>query len=95
MEYDFENYIYPIYFNITDLESDITNYNFQVSKGTEGVRVELSKEKIELLLNNQTLKNGFVLSIFNNSRLILEYKNMILMTEKLLVSIDLELSKNK
>ena len=95
MRHDFENYLYPIYFSITDLKSDIANYTFQVSKGTEGTRTELSKEKIELLLKNQTLKNGFVLSIFNNNRLILEYNNMILMTEKLLGLIDSELAKNK
>jgi len=95
MQYDFENYIYPIYFTTTDLESDITNYTFQVSNGTDGVRTELSKEKIELLLKNQTFKNGFVLSIFNNKNLIIEYKNMILMTEKLNDLIDSELIKNK
>ena len=90
-----ENYLYPIYFSITDLKFDITNYTFQVSKGTEGTNTELSKEKIELLLKNQTFKNGFVFSIFNNNRLILEYNNMILMTEKLMDSIDSELAKNK
>ena len=95
MQYDFENYIYPIYFSTTDLESDISNYAFQVSNGTDGVRTELSKEKIELLLKNQTFKNGFVLSIFNNKKLITEYKNMILMTEKLIDLIDFELIKNK
>ncbi|GGG32207.1 DUF6090 family protein [Bizionia arctica] len=95
MQYDFENYIYPIYFSTTDLESDISNYTFQVSNGTDGVRTELSKEKIELLLKNQTFKNGFVLSIFNNEKLITEYKNMIFMTEKLIKLIDSELIKNK
>lgn len=95
MQYDFENYIYPIYFSTTDLESDISNYAFQVSNGTDGVKTELSKEKIELLLKNQTFKNGFVLSIFNNKKLITEYKNMILMTEKLVDLIDSELIKNK
>jgi hypothetical protein len=95
MQYDFENYIYPIYFSTTDLESDISNYAFQVSNGTDGVRTELSKEKIELLLKNQTFKNGFVLSIFNNKNLITEYKNMILTTEKLIDLIDSELIKNK
>jgi len=95
MRHDFENYLYPIYFSITDLKSDITNYTFQLSKGTEGTKTELSKEKIELLLKNQTFKNGFVLSIFNNNRLIIDYKNMILMTEKLMSSIDSELAENK
>jgi hypothetical protein len=95
MKYDFENYIYPIYFSTTDLESDILNYTFQVSNGTDGVKTELSKEKIELLLKNQTFKNGFVLSIFNNKNLITEYHNMILMTEKLIELIDSELVKNK
>ena len=95
MTYDFENYIYPIYFSTTDLESDISNYTYQLSNGTDGERTALSKEKIELLLKNQTFKNGFVLSIFNNKKLITEYKNMIFMTEKLINLIDLELIKNK
>jgi predicted RND superfamily exporter protein len=95
MRQDFESYLYPIYFSITDLQSDITNYTFQVSKGTEGTKAELSKDKMELLLKNQTFKNGFVLSIFSNNRLILDYKKMILMTEKLLSSIDSELAENK
>ncbi|WP_052158273.1 DUF6090 family protein [Lacinutrix jangbogonensis] len=95
MQYDFENYIYPIYFSTTDLESDISNYTFQVSNGTDGAKTELSKEKIELLLKNQTFKNGFVLSIFNNKQLLTEYENMILMTEKLIDLIDSELIINK
>ena len=95
MRQDFETYMYPIYFSITDLKSDITNYTYQVSKGAEGIRTELSEEKVDLLLNNQMLKNGFVLSIFNNNRLIIDYNNMISMTEKLIVSIDSELEKNK
>jgi len=95
MEYDFKNYMYPIYFSITDLESDISNYTSQVSNGTEGDRTELSKEKIELLLSNQTFKNGFVLSLFNNKRVVVEYENMILMTEKLIELIDSEFKKNK
>ena len=95
MTYDFENYIYPIYFSTTDLESDISNYTYQLSNGADGERTALSKEKIELLLKNQTFKNGFVLSIFNNKKLITEYKNMIFMTEKLINLIDSELIKNK
>lgn len=95
MQYDFETYMYPIYFNITDLESDLANYSSQLSKETKGVRTELSKEKIELLLNNQTFKNGFVLSIFNSSELITEYKNMNLMTDKLIALIDSEFEKDK
>lgn len=91
MQYDFENYMYPIYFKITDLESDISNYTYQESKGEEGVRVELSKEKIGLLLKNQTFKNGFVLSKFNCKRVINEYNNMISITDKLISLIDLEL----
>ncbi len=47
--------MYPIYFSTTDLESDITNYTFQVSNGNEGLRTELSSEKIELLLNKHKL----------------------------------------
>lgn len=95
LTYDFENYMYPIYFSITDLKSDIENYTFQVSKGAEGINKKLSEEKMELLLKNQTFKNGFMLSIFTNNKLILEYDTMILMTEKLIASIDAELEKNK
>ena len=90
---DFENYIFPIYFSTTDLESDISNYTYQVSKGSQGVRTQLSKEKIELLLDSQTFKNGFVLSIFNNNLVINEYNNMKSMTEKLLDIINSELEK--
>ena len=95
MRHDFENYMYPIYFSVTDLKSDITNYTFQVSKGTQGTKTKLSKEKIELLLSNQTFKNGFVLANFNNSTLLLDYRKMILMTEKLMSSIDSELAKSR
>ena len=90
---DFENYIYPIYFSTSDLKSDISNYNFQISNGAEGVKTELSMDKIELLLKNQTFKNGFMLSIFNNNRLINQYNNMILMTGELLDIIDSELEQ--
>jgi hypothetical protein len=94
LTYDFENYMYPIYFSITDLKSDIENYTFQVSNGEEGINKKLSEEKIKLLLKNQTFKNGFMLSVFTNNKLIIEYETMILMTEKLIVSIDTELEKN-
>jgi len=95
LTYDFENYMYPIYFSITDLKSDIENYTFQVSKGAKGKNKKLSEEKIKLLLKNQTFKNGFVLSVFTNNKLIVEYDAMILMTEKLIASIEAELEKNK
>jgi len=95
LTYDFENYMYPIYFSITDLKSDIENYTFQVSKGAKGKNKKLSEEKIKLLLKNQTFKNGFVLSVFTNNKLIVEYDTMILMTEKLIASIEAELEKNK
>jgi hypothetical protein len=95
LTYDFENYLYPIYFSISDLKSDIGNYTFQKSKGTEGVNSDLSEEKIKKLLNNQTFKNGFMLTVFNNSQLILEYNKMTLMTEKLIISIESELEKDK
>ena len=65
-----------------------------MSKGTEGVKAEISREKMELLLNSQTFKNGFVLSIYNNKSLITEYKKIILMTEKLITLIDIEFEKN-
>jgi len=92
---DFENYMFPIYFSTTDLESDISNYTYQVSNGTQGDRTELSNEKIELLLKNQTFRNGFVLSIFNNNLVIDEYKKMKEMNKKLLDIINSELTKNK
>jgi len=92
---DFENYMFPIYFSTADLESDISNYNYQVSKGTQGDTTELSKEKIELLLKNQTFKNAFVLSLFNNNLVIDEYKKMKDITEKLLDIINSEIAKNK
>jgi hypothetical protein len=95
MRQDFENYIYPIYFSITDLKLDIINYTFQKSKGAEGVKTELSQDKVELLLDNQTLENGFMLSIFNNKTLIIKYNDMILMTENLISSINQELEINK
>lgn len=94
MQHDFDNYMYPVYFKITDLESDLLNYTFQMSKGTEGVKAEISREKMELLLNSQTFKNGFVLSIYNNKSLITEYQKIILMTEKLITLIDIEFEKN-
>ena len=95
LRYDFDNYIYPIYFGTTDLKSDIANYTFQVTNGAEGIRTELSEAKIKSLLNNQLLKNGFVLSIFSNNLLVIEYNNMIVLTEKLIDTIESELEKNK
>lgn len=38
MQYDLKNYICSIYISTTDLESDIANYAFEVSNGTDGVR---------------------------------------------------------
>lgn len=95
LRYDFDNYIYPIYFGTTDLKSDVANYTFQVTNGAEGIRTELSEAKIKSLLNNQLLKNGFVLSIFSNNLIIIEYDNMIILTEKLIDAIESELEKKK
>lgn len=92
---DFENYMFPNYFSTADLESDISNYTYQMSNGTQGDRTKLSKGKIELLLKNQTFKNAFVLSIFNNNLVIDEYEKMKDMSEKLLDIINLEIAKNK
>lgn len=93
MRHDFENYIYTVYFSIADLDPALKDYAFQVSDGAAGEKVELSTDEIDQLSKNQTFKNGFVLSIFNNNLLIAEYNQMIKITDKLIGSIDSELKK--
>jgi hypothetical protein len=86
MQQDFESYLYDPFFTTIDLETSLKSLN--------DTSVKLDINQVSALLNNQTYKNGFILSAFNSSTLTKEYSEMIKTTDALIVLINKELEKD-
>ena len=85
MQQDFERYLYDPFFSIADLETSLKSYG--------GENTKLDSTQVNKLINNQSYKNGFVLSSFNSESLINEYSILLLTTNELISLINQELNK--
>ncbi|RLD29783.1 MAG: hypothetical protein DRI75_02015 [Bacteroidetes bacterium] len=92
MQQDFESYLYDTFFSIADLNKAFKNFNAQADNISNVEDLDISQ--VKELLNNQTFKNGFVLSKYNSELLITEYSNIMETTNQLILLIDEELNKN-
>ncbi|TXG38981.1 DUF6090 family protein [Seonamhaeicola maritimus] len=90
IQHDLDILIYDQYYTFADVNSSIKNYFQQVGNSPEN-RVDIGKERVQLLLESQKFKNGCALIIFNNNSLIEKYNNMISTTNKLITRIDNEM----
>jgi uncharacterized membrane protein len=86
MQQDYESYLYHHFFSNADLETSIKNYDAQLRSGNQ--IIELAEKQVNILLKNQTFKNGFVLSAYNSNLLIDEYSRIIETTIQLINLID-------
>jgi hypothetical protein len=85
MQQDFERYLYDPFFSIADLETSLKSYG--------GENTKLDSTQVNKLINNQSYKNGFVLSSYNSESLINEYSILLLTTNELISLINQELNK--
>ena len=85
MQQDFERYLYDPFFSIADLETSLKSYG--------GENTKLDSTQVNKLINNQSYKNGFVLSSFNSESLINEYSILLSTTNELISLINQELNK--
>jgi len=91
LQHDFEGLIYGPYFSIADLNPSMKNYFQQIGNNKKGSKINISKEKVQALLESQKFKNGCALSIFNNNSLIQKYSDMISTTNQLITRINREM----
>lgn len=91
MKQDFERYLYEPFFNKADLNTTFKNYNAQITKAPK--IAPLNTEHIQILLQDQLFKNGFVLASFNSDILITEYTSILKTTEHLISLINKDLDK--
>ena len=92
---DFKENIYHFYFGHTDINTHLKNYLFQITDGQAGENLKLSRTDIDVILENQRFKNGFVLSIFNNGLLIQRLNDMYEKIQQLIVLIDRDIMKKQ
>jgi len=62
--YDVELLLYEPAYKMLDMNDLIKNFSYQVSKGNDGVNVELSRTNYENMLKNLQHKNGFVMAVY-------------------------------
>jgi hypothetical protein len=91
---DFKENIYHFYFGAVDLNTHLQNYAYQVSKGQAGENRKLSMSDIEAILANNRFKNGFVLAVFNNGKLLEKINNMNGLIQRLNRLLDDEIKKD-
>ena len=89
MQQDFESYMYAPYFSTADLNKTMENFNQQWSK--QKPTIQINAQEVNILLQNITFKNGYVLSKYNSGLLIEEYSKMKATTNELMALIDKEL----
>jgi hypothetical protein len=93
MQSDYESYLYDPYFTLTDLDTNLRNFEAQLSTDKPAQRVSVLEDDIKLLIQNKTFKNGIVLSKYNSDLLITEYENMIERINALIDRIDHRLTE--
>jgi hypothetical protein len=91
---DLEQYFYDPWFKTVDLDPLAQSFVFYANNGKFNQNIELSRQELDRLLNNNVFKNGFVLSVFTNSLLIDDYKRMKDLNQKVVALINKEITKD-
>jgi hypothetical protein len=90
---DLEQYFYNPWFTTVDLDPLAQSFVFYTSNGEFDNTMELSRQELEILLNDKVFKNGFVLSVFTNSLIIDDYRSMKDLNKKVVELINKEITK--
>jgi hypothetical protein len=90
---DMEHYFYDPWFKTVDLDPFAQSFVFYASNGVFDNTIDLSKEEVDRLINDNVFKNGFVVSVFTNSLIVDDYKRMKDLNKKVVELINKEITK--
>jgi hypothetical protein len=93
--FDFEGYVFAPFFDAVDIDPFTESYVYSASGGTAGSPATLSREAIELLLQDVRYKNGFTLSIYMNTQINGELEEIRARSAELVGLIDAELATRR
>lgn len=74
--YDIENLLYEPLYEMIDMNDLIKNFTYQVTNGQAGENVSLSRTNYQAMLKNLKHKNGFVMAVFEHSRMNSQFNEM-------------------
>ena len=91
--YDSEVMLYEPAYGVIDINTQVKNYMYQVTKGQMGEDVQLSKAEVEELLKNRKHKNGFAMATYEFPFMNSELEEMKALCERIISLINKELAK--
>ena len=93
--YDTELLIYEPLYHMMDLNPLVNNFEYLVTEGASGRNISLSENHFDDYLKNTTLKNGFVMTIYEFKVLNGQMQQMIEMSQNLISQINKEIDSEK
>jgi hypothetical protein len=91
--FDSEKTIYEPLYELVDLHPLIANFEYHVTNGSSGEDVTLTSEYFSDFLKSRKLKNGFVLTVLELSKMNGQMRDIKRMTEELVSLINEEIEK--
>jgi hypothetical protein len=91
--FDTEKNIYEPVYKLMDLNPMVNDFMYQISEGKQGKTGVLSSEYYADFFESTLLKNGFILTILEFNKMNEQMTEMITISDKLIVLIDIELAK--
>ena len=91
--FDTEKTLYEPLYELMDLRPMISAFEYRVSNGESGQKTDLDGEYFSEFLKNIKVKNGFVLTVLEFSKMNAQMSEIKRMTEDLILLIDVEIRK--
>ena len=91
--FDTETALYKPLYELMDLSPMVANYEYQVTNGESGKDVDLSGDYYSGFLKNTIIKNGFVMTVLELSKLNGQMREIQQRTDALISLIDEEIEK--
>lgn len=84
---DYSEYLYRPFADIIDYENAINTWS------EPNIKIDLSREDVEIALKNKRIKNGFTLASFNNTLLKNQLNEILTKVDSTIVLVEQELNK--
>ncbi|WP_243471142.1 DUF6090 family protein [Winogradskyella sp. MH6] len=92
--YDMETLMYEPAYEMLDMNDLIKNFTFHVTDGQAGENVNLSRASYEAILKSVKHKNGFVMAVYEHSKMNSHFNEMKDLCSNLIALIDAEFEKD-
>ena len=91
--FDTETALYKPLYELMDLRPMVANYEYHVTHGESGEDVDLSGDYFSDFLQNTKIKNGFVMTVLELSKINTQMREIKRRTEELVLLIDEEVAR--